>query len=76
MVTRAHFWCMVELLLWGGVGALVGSLVGYYRCSDINRLMPKLGHAAHVGICGVVGALACSLVFLALARFVYGVNPF
>ena len=37
--------------------------------------LTELGHAAHVGIC-VVGALAGALVFLALARFFYGLHPF
>ncbi len=67
---------MLELLLWMGVGALVGSLVGTIRCSDITRALPKFGHAAHISICVIVGALAGSLLFFGLARFFYGLNPF
>lgn len=67
---------MLEIALWIGVGALVGSLVGMYRCSDVSRALPKLGEGAHISICVVIGAFAGSLLFLGLARSVYGLNPF
>jgi hypothetical protein len=67
---------MFELVLWIGLGAIAGSLVGTYRCSDISRAIPKFGHTAHMSICVVVGALAGSLLFLGLARFFYRLNPF
>ena len=73
---REYSSAMFELVLWTGLGAVAGSLVGTYRCSDISRALPKLGHAAHMSICVVVGALAGSMIFLGLAYFLYRVDPF
>jgi hypothetical protein len=67
---------MLELLLWILGGALVGSLVGVYRCADISRALPRFGHAGHIGICVVVGAVAGALLFLGLASSFYNLNPF
>jgi hypothetical protein len=67
---------MLELLLWTLGGAVIGSLVGVYRCADISRALPRLGHAAHISICVVVGAISGSLLFLILAGTFYGLNPF
>ena len=61
--------------MWVAVGALVGSLIGVYRCSDISKALPRFGTAMHLVICGVVGALAGSLLFLVLSRIVYDLNP-
>jgi hypothetical protein len=55
---------MVNLFLWIGVGAVVGSLVGAYYCAEINRALPKHGHAVHTGICAAAGAVGGSLIFL------------
>jgi hypothetical protein len=67
---------MLDLVLWIGVGALAGSLLGTYHCSDMSLASPKESHALHIGVCAVVGAIAGALQFLVLARFFYGQSPF
>jgi len=39
---------MLEVLLWTGVGAFSGFLVGTYRCTDISKAAPKFGAGAHI----------------------------
>src|SRR6186997_2739615 len=56
---------MLELLLWVGVGGLVGSLVGIYRYSDGSKARPKFGAIGHISSCVAIGALASSLLFAA-----------
>ena len=65
---------MLLFVLWMAVGAIVGSLIGVYRCSDLELSMS--GHAMHVSFCGGVGALVGFLVFVVLARFFYGLHLF
>ena len=67
---------MLEFLLWVGVGAFIGSLVGMYRYSDFSKARPKFGAIGHMSSCVVIGAFAGSLLFLGLARALYGLNPF
>jgi len=67
---------MLEVLLWTGVGALAGFLVGTYRCTDIRKAVPKFGVGGHISICVVIGSFAGALSFFALAGSVYGLNPF
>jgi hypothetical protein len=63
---------MLLFALWIGLGALVGSLIGVYRCSGIVRNLPRAGHTLHIGFCAGVGALAGFLVFVIPVRFFYG----
>jgi hypothetical protein len=67
---------MLEVLLWTGVGAFSGFLVGTYRCTDISKAAPKFGAGAHISVCMVLGAFAGALSFLVLVGSVYGLNPF
>jgi len=67
---------MLEVLLWTGVGALSGFLIGTYRCSDIRKAAPKFGIGPHISICVAIGSFAGALSFLVLAGSVYGLNPF
>jgi hypothetical protein len=64
---------MLLFALWVALGALVGSLVGSYRCSDIVRNLPTTTHTLHIGYCAGVGALAGFLMAVLLAGFFY--NP-
>jgi hypothetical protein len=65
---------MLLFALWTGLGALVGSLIGMYRCSDIVRNLPQSGHALHIGYCAGVGALGGFLVFVIPVRIFYGLH--
>jgi hypothetical protein len=58
--------------LWVVLGALVGSLVGYYRCSDVSRKLPQDGHTLHIALCTGVGALGGFVVFAILVISYYG----
>ena len=66
---------MLLFVLWIGVGALAGSLVGIYRCSDATKGLPKVEHTLHVGFCASVGALAGFLLFLVLGSLFYSFGP-
>jgi hypothetical protein len=63
---------MFPFAVWIALGALVGSLVGIYRCSPVSQTLPSSGHSLHVGFCAGLGAIAGFLVFAALAIFYYG----
>jgi hypothetical protein len=67
---------MLLFALWVALGALVGSLVGSYRCSDIRSNLPKAGQTLHIGFCAGVGALAGFLAFFILASLFYGLRVF
>ena len=69
---RAYQWPMALFAVWVGLGALVGSLVGIHRCSDVRRNLPTADHALHVGFCAGVGGLAGFLLFAILAIVYYG----
>jgi len=67
---------MVELFVWVAVGAVAGTWIGVYRCSDVSKAPLRFGNVAHLFACGAVGALAGSLLFSVLARFFYDLKPF
>jgi len=67
---------MLEPLLWIVVGAVAGSVIGAYRCADINRASPKHHHLVHVGICAAAGAVGGSLLFLLASGILHGHTPF
>jgi hypothetical protein len=67
---------MLELALWIGLGALVGTLLGVYHHSGTNRASPEESGPVHVGVFAVVGATAGGLQFLVLARFFYAHSVF
>ena len=62
---------MVNLFLWIGIGAVVGSLFGAYCCAAINRALPNHNHAVHTSICAAAGALGGSLLFLLTGGLFY-----
>ena len=66
---------MLELALWIAVGALAGTFLGAYHCSETSRAFPKDSDTVHIGTCAVVGAMVGALQFLVLARFFYGLHP-
>lgn len=63
---------MLPFAVWIALGALVGSLVGSYRCSPVSQNFPSGGHNLHVGFCAGLGAIVGFLLFAALAIFYYG----
>jgi hypothetical protein len=67
---------MSQLLLWIGLGAICGSFVGIYRCTDMNRASPSHAHVVHIGICAAAGAIGGSLLFLFAGGIFYGQGAF
>ncbi len=67
---------MLDLLLWIAVGAIAGSVLGAYRCADMNRASPKHSHVVHIGICAAAGAIGGSILFLLAAALFHGQSPF
>ena len=67
---------MSDLLLWVAVGGVAGSVLGTYRCADINKASPKHGHVVHIGICAAAGAIGGAVLFLLAAGLLYGQSPF
>ena len=63
---------MMLFALWVMLGALVGSLVGYYRCSDVRRKAAIDGDNLHIVFCTGVGALIGFAVFAVLVISYYG----
>jgi hypothetical protein len=65
---------MLLFALWIGLGAVVGSLVGIYRCNDIAKNLPQANHTLHIGFCAGIGAIGGFLVFVIPVRFFYGLH--
>ena len=60
---------MLLFVLWMAVGAIAGSLIGVYHCSNLGQALPRFSNPTYVSFCGGVGALAGFLMFVILARF-------
>lgn len=67
---------MLLFVLWMAVGAIAGSLIGVYHCSNLGQALPRFSNPTYVSFCGGVGALAGFLMFVILARFFYGLPLF
>jgi hypothetical protein len=63
---------MLMFALWMVLGALIGSLVGHYRCSHVSRKLARDGDTLHIVFCTGIGALSGFAVFAVLVISYYG----
>jgi hypothetical protein len=63
---------MFPFAVWFVLGALVGSLVGIYRCYPVGEPSSSSARNLQIGFCAGLGAIVGFLMFVALAVFYYG----